>query len=468
MRCRACLALLIVLAAYPVIHTSVPVPRVSGPVPVTAAPGDPSRDYPFFSTRHWLDARHYQEDEFYVEGVATHYIVDGERTATVAPGGPHAYKTRVVVRRPRSAGRFNGTVILEWINVTPMFDMEIDWLRSHEHLMRRGFAHVGVSAQTNGIDSPSGLKQWNPRRYGSLDVTAGGALANDELSYAILSQVAQALKTPAGTPLLGNLTAKHIVATGHSQSAVRLTRYYNSIHPLHRVVDGFVLHGPVMGGPVRTDLGTPAWKLLSETDVLRGQGAVRQEDSTSFRTWEVAGASHGDWHGLSMLDPLAARDLPPRTERQPCERPILSRVPIHLVQAAVYDWMKRWVERGTPPPHAPRITLSSVGTMGAPADRYSVAVRDEHGNAVGGIRLAQFAVATATNTGLNDGPAFCRIYGSHEPFDGDTIARLYPSPSRYRAEVNRITGENLKAGYITREGAADTRREAEQARIGYR
>ena len=90
-----------------------------------------------------------------------------------------------------------------------------------------------------------------------------------------------------------------------------------------------------------------------------------------------------------------------------------------------------------------------------------MAARDEHGNALGGIRLAQFAVATATNTGLNQ-PALgtAGTAGSHEPFDADTIARLYPTRAKYVAEVNRITDENLKAGYITKEGAAQTRKDA--------
>jgi len=188
-------ALLLGLASVPALRSEVPPAKVMGPIPATAAPGDPSRNYPFFSTRQWLDPYGYQEEEFIIEGLATEYIADPDRTATVATGGPHAYKTRVIVRRPKSAGKFNGTVILEWINVTAMHDFEIDWIWSHEHLMRRGFAHIAASVQTNGIDSPRGLKKWNPARYGSLEVTAGGKFLKDELSFAIFSQVAQAAKT---------------------------------------------------------------------------------------------------------------------------------------------------------------------------------------------------------------------------------------------------------------------------------
>src|SRR6185436_9476452 len=95
-----------------------------------------------------------------------------------------------------------------------------------------------------------------------------------------------------------------------------------------------------------------------------------------------------------------------------------------------------------------------------------VVARDENGNALGGIRLAQFAVPTATDTGVNSGGQYCNIVGSHIPFDVAKLARLYPTHAQYMAAVNRITDENLKAGYITREGAAKTKKEAAQSKIG--
>jgi hypothetical protein len=112
--------------------------------------------------------------------------------------------------------------------------------------------------------------------------------------------------------------------------------------------------------------------------------------------------------------------------------------------------------------------MSTIGIRrgGPDVPPVSIAVRDEHGNALGGIRVAQFAVATATNTGLNTGPGNCWLRGSHEPFDAATIARLYPTRAKYIAEVNRITDANLKAGYITKEGAEQTRKEASQWKPG--
>jgi hypothetical protein len=139
-------------------------PRVTGPVPATATPGDASHNYPFFSTTQWLEKHGYREDEFEISGMAAAYIVDRLQThnAAVAPGGPYPYRTRVIVRRPKSARQFNGTVILEWINVTPMHDFEIDWSWSHEHLMQRGFAG-SRSGTRRGMDRSMSQPAGNSR-----------------------------------------------------------------------------------------------------------------------------------------------------------------------------------------------------------------------------------------------------------------------------------------------------------------
>lgn len=448
-----------------VVGAAVPVPKVTGPIPATAAPGDPSHNYPFLSMQEEIARFDYVEEEFYIEGNAVAYEGTGENRARLVANRSYPYKTRAVVRRPRAADKFNGTVILEWINVTLAWDKELDWLWSHEHLMRRGFAHVAVSAQALGIDSPTGLKAWNASRYGSLDVTARGTFSSDELSFSIFSQTAQAARDVSGSGLLGGLRARSVVATGDSQSAVRLVTYYNSIHSQEQSIDGFVLHGPGNSGKLRTDVQTPVWKLLSETDVLRRQATERQPDTAYIRTWEVAGAAHGGWDISVIVDRLAARDLggsniPPDA----CGRPILSRVRSYLVQDSVYDWIKRWVEDGTQPPHAPPIEISSLSKVaGVPSE----AVRDEHGNALGGIRLAEIEVPVATNTGMNTGQGFsCTVSGSHEPFDAAKLERLYPSHAEYVAKVTRVTEENLKAGYITNEGAEETKREAPESKIG--
>src|SRR6185295_18861831 len=116
---------------------------------------------------------------------------------------------------------------------------------------------------------------------------------------------------------------------------------------------------------------------------------------------------------------------------------------------------------GTLPPTAPPIEVSSVGPP-------AIMARDAAGNALGGIRLATHAVPTATNTGVNSGPGFCRLNGSHEPFDAATMAKLYPTRAGYVEKVKSVTAANLKAGYILKPEADATIAEAEKSDIGAR
>ena len=175
------------------------------------------------------------------------------------------YKTRLVVRRPTNPQRFNGTVILEWQNVTAGYDIDASWIGGNaKHFMREGYAWVGVSAQRVGVHQAGRVRAWSPVRYGSLDVTAGGTLVSDQLSYDIFSQAAQAVMHPVDVDPLPGFDRKRILASGASQSASRLTIYYNSIEPLTGIFDGYLLL--VGGGTVRTDLGIPVFKVQSETE----------------------------------------------------------------------------------------------------------------------------------------------------------------------------------------------------------
>ena len=93
-------------------------------------------------------------------------------------------------------------------------------------------------------------------------------------------------------------------------------------------------------------------------------------------------------------------------------------------------------------------------------------MRNSFGNALGGIQLAELAVPTATDTGLNTGPVFCILYGSHVPFDASTLAALYPNHGTYVSQVSRVTADNLEDGYIVPFDAAKTLTGAAHSDIG--
>jgi hypothetical protein len=462
----------------------VPTPTVTGPVRVSVPIGDPSHDYPYSSTVDDLAKYAYVEEEFFVEGTANRYTTPAMATGTIVAGG-HPYKTRVLVRRPTASARFNGTVVVEWINVTPGHDLDIDWLQAHDYWMRTGYAWVGVSAQRVGVEA---LKVWNAKRYGTLDVMDHGTITNDDLSYDIFAQVAQAIRHPARVNLLPGLRVERVFATGHSQSAGRLATYVNSVHPLAPVFDAVVPHGG--GGRIRTDLtNVKVFKLLSETDVINSQASVRQPDTANFRAWEVAGDSHVDTQFTASSRKLSQRDGNPQapplpgggaaragataaasrqegppagtmgTNTSPCDRAPYSHVPFYHVMDAAFDHLVRWVKDGTPPPSAPPIQTSEAGPP-------AVVVRDARGIGLGGIRLAELAAPTGINSGQNSGPGFCRLYGSHYDFDAATLATLYPTHDSYVTAVKKVTEENVKAGYILKADADATIAAAEKSEVG--
>lgn len=431
--------------------------RVTGPIPVPVPRGDPSRDFIFTTSGMDLAGHGYVEEEFFVEGTANRYTSPELETAEVVDG-PHAYTTRVVVRRPRDPSRFNGTAVVEWNNVTASQDIDIDWLYVGEHLMRNGYAWIGVSAQRVGVDH---LRGWSPSRYGSLDVTVGGTIDNDALSYDIFAAVGEIARAPGDVSLLPGFDVERVLATGHSQSAGRLAVYLNNVHPLNPVFDGVMVHGG--GGVIRTDQEVEVFKLMAETDMPRRLDS-RQPDTDTFVQWEVAGTSHVDMSYAEERAKVSAvhagREPATAEVRFPeCAEPPYSRVPFRHVFNAAFEHLARWVDDGAPPPSAP--VLES-----APAGSADVFARDERGNALGGIRLAAHAVPTATNSGINRGEGFCRLYGSHYPFDAETLARLYPTHADYVAKVRDAARRSLEAGYILERDAEETIRHAEQSGIG--
>ncbi len=456
----AILAIALVFTALPAL-SQVPNPTVTGPILQNAPPGDPSHDYTFF-TSEILSGFGYVEEEFFITGMANVYNTPPLTTGTIVSSN-HPYKTRIVVRRPADAKRFNGTVVLEWLNVSAGFDLDARWQAgSGDHLMRQGYAWVGVSAQRVGIHQPgTGLRHWRPVRYGTLDVTDGGTLVNDQLAFDIFSQAGQAVMNPVGVDPLGGLKPERIVATGGSQSAARLGIYYNSIQPLANLFDAFLL---VVANPtVRTDIGVPVFKLHSETEAVFIALGVPfppspplQPDSDTHRTWQVAGTSHIDGTLIDNLRPIANRDailLPPLGL---CAFPEGSRVPFHHVDGAALDHVVRWVTDGTPPPTAPLIT-----TIG------SSVPRDGLGLVLGGIRLAALEVPTALNTGLNGGPFFCPLSGTHIAFDQAQLDELYPNHGSYVNAVQAVVLGNLAAGYITLRDAQTTVTAAAKSGIGH-
>ncbi len=475
-----------------------PASSVATPKITAAAVG--THGFPFMSSALNLADFGYVEEEFLIAGSANAFInvapMGNDGVWKVAPNADAKapYQVRLLVRRPKDAAKFNGVVLVEWMNVSAGAEGMPDWTFMMPELLREGYAYVGVGVQNAGVTA---LKNWETgtaARYASL-VQPG-----DSFSYDIYSQAGRAIRAPAvGDPQpLGPLTAsiKSMLADGESQSGFRMITYFNAIHPLAKVYDGFLVHSAGSGAALsqkapaaagttaaagvpatpdiavprlstlRTDTGTPVLVLNTETDITLLGAAFnlhQQADSTAFRLWELTGAAHADQYLLDSQGPDAAKSNASFSLN--CGAPPINSM-LHTYGArAALNALRRWVTDKTLPASAPRMSVTISGTT-ATIQRDAAT-----GLAVGGIRLPQIAVPTATYTGERPASAlaanpFCALFGASDPWNNSSdsfdnlagfdplpgtepvLTILYPTHDSYVSKVNAVVSELLKNGFL--------------------
>jgi hypothetical protein len=422
----------------------------------------------------------YVQHEYAASGTATSYTSTGPLTGdgmwSFQPGASAPYRTRVLVRRPADPSRFSGTVVVEWLNVSGGVDADPEWATTHEEILRRGDAWVGVSAQTIGVmggpvlvrvEAPgaetagTGLKAIDPARYGSLDHPGDG------FAFDIYTQVARAVRSGAR---LGGVRPKRVIAAGESQSAFALVTYYNGVQPLTHAFDGFFVHsrgaiglplvapgqsadivGSLSGTPAvfRDDQRAPVLDVQTETDVtsVLNSYAARQPDSHRFRLWEVPGTAHADAHLLGSTGATLDCGVP------------INNGPLHVVAKAGLRALTNWVETGKAPPVAGRI---DVAAGASPQIQ-----RNADGIALGGIRTPPLDVPVAALTGT-PGPnpsVICLLLGSTNPLSDARLHELYPSRAAYLKKYKADADAAIKAGFVLRADRAALLAFAEPSRI---
>jgi Alpha/beta hydrolase domain len=421
-----------------------------------------------------LAAVGYQQSEVFLSGTAHAYAPtaplgpDGKFSVAESAAAP--YTTRAVVVRPIQNYRFNGTVVVEWLNVSGGADAGPDWILAHNQLVREGFVWVGISAQKVGVDA---LRSDDPLR-GDAVRYAGLSHPGDSFSYDIFSQAAQAIRD--NPRAVGGLKAQHVLAVGESQSAGRLVTYIDAVHPVAQAYDGYLVHSRAAGGallaqppqpavpvpsptPIRDDLGVPVLVFQAETDVLFSNLGARQPDTNTYRLWEVAGTAHFDFYGLSIgrtdvgdgqgavqvLDSM----LHPTNQPNPnftCDAPI-NTGPAYFVLDAAFHRLDRWVTAGVLPPVAPRLETTGVSPV--------VFAKDANGNVLGGIRTPAVDAPVAALSGSpTGGSQFCFLFGTTTPFAPEQLAALYPDHGAFVSAWTDATEASHAAGFLV---AADTR-----------
>jgi hypothetical protein len=421
-----------------------------------------------------LGALGYSEQEFVLHGTAHSYRLTGDRNpdgrwaVELAQEAP--FTTRVIVRRPATDADFSGTVVVEWLNVSGGLDAAPDWMLAHTHLLRRGHAWAGVSAQRAGIEGGGlvdgfHLKVAHPQRYAAL------SHPGDAWSFDIFSQAGRALLAEPGLfPATLSTPAARLLASGHSQSGAFLVTYVNAIDPLAAVFDGFLVHGrtgagaaldtgfkpgastQAVGERIRDDLRVPVIVLQTETDVtLLGSGLAQQPDSELLRNWEIAGAAHADTYLLfasgqddgALAPDRLAELLRPTTDilMGQTQSPVNSGPQHHYVECAAMEHLDAWVAGRAKPPAAPRLDLTADGRDCS---------RDNLGIATGGIRTpwTDAPVAVLSGTGQS-GEMFAFLFGTTAGLSDADLAGLYPGgAAEYLQKFEASLDSAIEAGFL--------------------
>ncbi len=452
-----------------------------------------------------LAERGYAEKEFAMTGAANIYRQngfwgsDGHWSVAVANGNV-PYTTRLLVRYPTNPAKFNGTVVVEWLNDTTGGDQDPVWSEIYNEALNQGYAYVGVTAQDTGIND---LKRWDPSRYAALNGTSDGQ------AYDIFTQTAQSIAGNYAT-LLGGLKPKEIVGAGDSQSAFRVDTYVNAFQPTSKAFNGFFAVGrysgasPLAGGIidaapipayVRSDNTTPFIQLNTEGDLEElAASYVRQPDTSYLRTWEIPGASHIDEHEAEYELATIAREEPTLPPVK-CTFGIVSNIGLHEAdnmpvweaEDATLADLQKWLATGVQPPHGNQILTNPFF--------FNAILRDQYGNALGGVRLPDIQAPTETYSAINvaepettineralkelfeaslesseipsalRASGLCLLSGFATPFNEATLKRLYPTHASYVSKFTSAAKESLNAGFLTAEDYATAVAAAEKSSI---
>src|SRR5215510_5596078 len=289
-----------------------PVPKVTGPIPVTAD------SYAFMAANKStpvldLSKVGYVEEEYLVSGSANVYDWATDGTVSVkTPSAP--YTTRILVRRPVNG--FSGSVVVELMFTARRFDWSMMWGFSHDYIVDHKDAWVGITMP----GSVDGLKKFNPTRYANLSFANpspsapcpaaqnnAAAASEDGLKWDMISQVGALLKNDL-------IKAQYLFLT--TQGADVAT-YANAIHANQEngkpVYDGYLLkagfnmarisqcaQAPAANDPrqVIKNVGVPVIEVAAQGEIIGGTYASRRADSDEsndrFRLYEVASAGHID------------------------------------------------------------------------------------------------------------------------------------------------------------------------------
>jgi hypothetical protein len=450
--------------------TPVPLPTVTGPIPVTAT-SRPFEDRPGAPLEALQEAG-YVDQEFLVSGTANVYDWAADNSPVVrTPEAP--YTTRIIVRRPAEMQEFSSAVWVEPLNPTLLIDLDRMWQLHYAQILRDGDAYVGISSKPVTIAS---LKKFDPVRYASLSMAnplplhdplncenpGTGALntatreTEDGLIWDIISQVGAVMKSDGPQNPLG-APAKFVYGEGWSQTGGYALRYLSTFSPLAKLADGsHIYDGWLTGGATapadinqcsivesaadpRNQIrpnGVPVISVRTQGDFfsLEYRPADSDGPDDQYRLYELAGPTHDTASIFRNLAPdadiIAAGLTPPNPSI--CGYPHITNFPYEYYFNAAAENLKLW-SQGITPPCGDRFQYDFTNP-----NYLDNNVKDQHGNAVGGVRSPYLDVPTATYTMGTPGEKLtCLLLGQRVPFGKELLHELYPTHDDYVAKVTQ-------------------------------
>ena len=419
----------------------------------------------------------------------------GARRAEALP-----YVTRAIVRAPVEPAAFSGTVHIEVIHNAG--EIVPSWSLCHRHFLDHGDAwiavtvssgaHVGVDGEVRG--GVQLLRQLDPDRYGTPHLESGDAadwpllrardLASDlegkglvdvladspfggrsdsaafgvlveEIyrTYAhspeVVAQIAAAVRAGSG-PLAGYPVAR-LFGTGASGTAIWWNAFLDGgHHDRARRADG----GPVFDGYVVFVASPPRTRpddavlvsVLSEAEAVLAvaEGHTPEDsDRPPFRQYELPGTGHrlsgdGRRHELTGATEALVELMGGAGER-PDDLLPFDRVTYPIVHA-IWRHLERWVTDGVPMPPGAHITRDPSAPDGL--------ARDEHGNALGGLRTPWVEVPNARY--LPRSP-WNPLRACLQPFPPERMRELYDDHGTYAARFDEAVRALVAAGWATEE-----------------
>lgn len=400
------------------IAAQVPLPATQV-LPYDLGTGPEDRDVPFLAWHEDLSLEGYVEEEILMSGIANdyEYIDDIGQSPAVQPSGASgAYTTRVLIRRPQTAAKFNGVVYMEILNATARYDGAPMWNFTHRSIIADGAAYVGVTYSTVAADfmrdtwgtanppAPANAQPRDNSRYANLSIPSVA------YTWDILNQAAALLKADSDSrnPLKG-FGVQIIIATGYSQSARYVTTFANSFYPSYSevspctaeiealdqcvpIVDGYIV---AAGGPnasalngsnshpigdrrncenalnreaiCREDAVEPppvdpsandlpkVMRFTTESDIKAARVRQTMADQPLLRTYEMAGVAHADlWGSLlgQYISEYQFGTTPTGVVNSPCDLPF-NPIRTGIPLSAIQHRLARWIKFDElPPPSA--------------------------------------------------------------------------------------------------------------------